>query len=145
MANIVPFPGKTKKNVNPVADMIIKYLAAISNDCAMIAEVSAQMNTFVETYADIWFEPTFDLELPAAMTKKETAALLLSIEKGVDRAAEQVNEIISKIVIERLLLEVQIYEDRQSAAAAAATADKAAKKAPFAVRPLSGDEAGPLL
>lgn len=110
MAQITPFPRKTAKDVDLVADAVRNWLAAMTADDVLIDKVAARMKLFIETYADTWFEPTFNLAVPATLSPAETAALFASVEKGVDQAAEQVNETISKIIIERLQLEVQIYE-----------------------------------
>lgn len=147
MAQITPFPRKTQKDVALVTDKIREYLAAMATDDAMVNKLAARMNLFIETYADIWFEPTFNLAVPSTMSQEETAALLLSIEKGVDQAAEQVNEIISKIIIERLLFEVQIYQNtRNSVCQKKGNAGRAINKGHTVRRPVAvvstGDTTG---
>lgn len=67
MAQITPFPRKTAKDVDLVADAVRNWLAAMTADDVLIDKVAARMKLFIETYADTWFEPTFNLAVPATL------------------------------------------------------------------------------
>ncbi len=109
-ARIVPFPAQPAHN--EVDSRIRLCLSEMSSDEALIDAVATRMKFFIDRFACKTFRPVFDLVVPAGMTKDDAQALMRSIEKGVDAAAEQVEKRICEIIIERLFLEVEIYKNR---------------------------------
>lgn len=109
-ADIVVLQKRPRCSADSLDAMIRKYLQAISGDLCLIESVAARMKIYIAEYASLWFDPSFDLVVPAGISERDAKALLASVEAGVDRAAEQVNETISRIIIERMLLEVERYE-----------------------------------
>lgn len=109
MARIVPFPVAATGNNDAVKAALHNMLRDLINDGEMTRQIAGRMEAFIENYTDVWFKPIFNLPLPAGLSAAETAVLLASIEKGVDQAAELVNQAISKIIVERLLLEIELY------------------------------------
>lgn len=110
-ATIVPFPARSGQT--EVMERIRRYLAEISSDRELIDAVAAKMELFIDRYADKDFEPVFDLAVPAGISPREAQALLRSVEKGVDAAVEQFDRMISEIIVERMFLEIELYEQRK--------------------------------
>lgn len=110
-ATIVTLP--VKREQEDVDSHIRRYLAAMSADAELIDTVARRMKTFIDRFASHTFMPVFDLAVPPGMTQQQAEALMRSIEKGVDAAAEQVERALCEIIIERLFLEVEIYTNQQ--------------------------------
>lgn len=111
-AKVIPLPQKDDYNVNDVENLIRKWLAELSTDEALIETVTNRMVLFIDTYANTWFEPVFNLPVPAHFSQEEAEAILASIEKGMDHTASQVQTMINKIIVERFFLEIELYETR---------------------------------
>lgn len=111
-AKVIPLPQKDDYNVNDVENLIRKWLAELSTDEALIETVTNRMVLFIDTYANTWFEPVFNLPVPAHFSQEEAEAMLASIEKGMDHTASQVQIMINKIIVERFFLEIELYETR---------------------------------
>jgi len=111
---IVPFPTKNENPWEEVDRLIRAYLAEISADSYFINYVGNRMKDFIETYASKSFEPTFNLVVPPNLSQEQANALLLSIDKGVQDTAEEVQDMMRKIIIERLHLEIEIYASQKN-------------------------------
>ncbi len=109
-ARIVTFPAQAAQD--PVDSRIRRYLTEVSADDDLIETVAARMKIFIDRFAGRTFRPVFDLAVPYGMTEEETHRLLRSVERGVDAAAEKVEKLLCGIIVERLLLEVEIYNNR---------------------------------
>lgn len=110
VAKVVPFPQKTGYNVTEVEDLIRKWLVELSSNEDLIETVTTRMVRFIDTYANSWFEPIFNLPVPANFSQNEAEAILAAIEKGMDHTASQVQMMINKIIVERFFLEIELYE-----------------------------------
>ena len=113
-AKIVPFPVNSKQDCTEVEKIIRRWLQELPADLEFSDCVTTRMMSFISDYATRTFEPTFNLAAPAHMSESEAEALLRSIEKGVNNAACQVQEMINKIIIERFFLEVEMQKIRSS-------------------------------
>lgn len=109
-AKVIPFPQKSEMNLTEIERLFRKWLSEISGNPDLIEHVTKRMLAFVDKYTNKWFEPTFNLPVPPHFTQEEANALLVSIEKGVDNTANQVHEMINRIIVERFFLEIEIYE-----------------------------------
>lgn len=114
-ASVIPFPQTPGQDLPEIENLIRNCLVEISANHDLIESVTGRMMDFIEKYASQSFEPTFNLPVPPGFSKEDAEALRCSIEKGVDNTAEQVQEMINKIVMERFLLEIEIYENRAKA------------------------------
>ncbi|HWR44995.1 hypothetical protein [Sporomusa sp.] len=112
-ATIIPFPKKQGQDLTQVELLIRKWLSKLSNNNDLTECVVERMMLYVGQYGNKLFEPTFNLPVPPNFSKEEAEAMLCSIEKGVDDIAVQVQEMISRIIIERFFLEIELYENRQ--------------------------------
>lgn len=110
-ARIVPFPARSGQT--EVMERIRRYLAELSSDQELINTVAAKMKLFIDRYADKDFTPAFDLAVPAGISPREAQALLRSVEKGVDAAVGQFDRMICEIIVERMFLEIELYEQRK--------------------------------
>lgn len=113
-AEVIPFPQKSEFNLTEIEQFFRKWLSELSGDSELIEHVTARMMAFVDKYTNKWFEPTFNLAVPSHLTQEEVQKLLTTIEKGVDDSANQVHEMINRIIVERFFLEVEIYENLRS-------------------------------
>lgn len=112
-AKVFPFPDKYEPNLTEIEKLIREWLRNVSDERNFIDTVAARMMSFIQNYANKWFEPSFNLSVPSTLTFEERKALVASIETGVDETAKQVQEMINRIIIERFLLEIEIYETRK--------------------------------
>ena len=108
-AKIIPFPAQVENPWEEVDKHIRAYLAEITADKVFIDYVGNRMSYFIDKYASKSFEPTFNLVVPPNLSREQSDALLLSIDKGVQDTAEQVLDMVRKIIIERLHLEIELY------------------------------------
>jgi hypothetical protein len=112
-AKIIPFPKKPEPKLTEIENLIRRWLAAMSADHDLTGYVVNRMLFFIDKYASGSFEPVFNLPAPPNLSKTEAEALVLSIQKGVDNTANQVHEMINKIIIERFFLEIEIYKNQK--------------------------------
>lgn len=113
IASVIPFPKKAEPDLSEVEKLIRKWLTEMAASGDEIEYVVERMMFFIDNYASKTFEPTFDLPIPPSFSKEQAEAMLKSIEKGVDTTAQEVQEMINRIIIERLFLEMEIYESRK--------------------------------
>lgn len=111
-ANVIPFPKRSEAKLSEIEQLIRKWLAEITSDSDTTEYITGRMMTFVDNYATKSFEPTFNLPVPPNFSCQESEALLVAIQKGVADTAQEVQEMVNRIIIERFLLEVEIYESR---------------------------------
>ncbi|MEN6567679.1 MAG: hypothetical protein ABFC57_15450 [Veillonellales bacterium] len=109
-AKIVPFPTLDVQSLAAIDKLIRTYLAEMTADNNLIDYVGDRMKDFIEKYAYKSFVPSFHLAIPPHMSQPQVDALLCSIEEGLQRNAGQMQEMINKIIFERLYREVEIYE-----------------------------------
>jgi hypothetical protein len=109
MAKIIPFPDKSGPNLAEVEKRIKGSLYALGSDDDMVEYVSGRVMAFIEKYTCKTFEPRFSLPL-RPMPEEQTRSFMQALEAGVDAIAEQVYDMVNKIIMERLFLEVEIYE-----------------------------------
>lgn len=114
-ASIIPFPKKADQNLTELEKIMRRWLSELSTNPDLIECVVKRMLNFIERYASKSFEPVFDLPVPRNLSKEETEALLLSIERGTDNTAQQVHQMINEIIVERFFLEIEIYKNRENA------------------------------
>ena len=112
-AKIILFPIQTESPWEKVDRHIRAYLAEIAADKTFINYVGNRMKDFIGKYASKSFEPTFNLIVPPNLSREQANALLFSIDKGVQNTAEQVQDMVSKIITERLHLEIEIYTSQK--------------------------------
>lgn len=111
---IIPFPTRTESPWDELDRYIRIYLAEIIADNDFINYVGNRMRDFIEQYASKSFEPTFNLIVPPNLSHEQADALLSSIDKGVQDTAEEVQDMIKKIIIERLHLEIELYTSKKN-------------------------------
>ena len=113
-AKIVPFPLQTENPWEEIDRYIRAYLAEITTDRDFINDVGNRMSHFIENYASKSFEPTFNLIVPPNLSREQADALLMSLEKGVQATAAEVQDMVRNIIIERLHLEIEIYTSQKN-------------------------------
>ena len=115
-AKVIPFPDRSEPNLSEIEQLIRSWLLNIAEDPEFVEQVAGRMMSFIQGYANKWFEPAFNLVVPPTLSLEERKALWRSIETGVDETARQVQEMINRIIVERFFLEVELYERREQAA-----------------------------
>jgi len=115
-AKIIPFPTpiQTESPWEELDRYIREYLGEIAVDNDFINNVGKRMRIFIEKYASKSFEPTFNLVVPPNLSLEQADALLLSIDKGVQDTAEEMQDMVRNIIIERLHLEIEIYTSQKN-------------------------------
>lgn len=114
-AKILAFPNKSEPDFSEIEGVVREWLLKIDNDQEFIDAVAGRMMSFIADYTDQWVEPTFDLVVPSTLSLEDRQALLLSIEKGIDDMAGQIQEMVNRIIVERFFLEVDIYHNQKKA------------------------------
>ena len=109
-ARIIPFPKASEPNISEIERLIRLWLAEMSDSRDFVETITARMLAFINQYANWTFEPVFNLAVPSGLSPAEMRSLVVSIETGVDNTAIQVQEMVNRIIVERLFLEVEIYE-----------------------------------
>lgn len=109
-AEIIPFPDKSEPNLTEIEKVIRQWLLQLSDEPDFIETIAGRMMSFIANYTDKWVEPTFDLVVPPSLSLEDRRNLLISVEKGVDDLAGQVQEMVNRIIIERFFFEVEYYE-----------------------------------
>ena len=112
-AKVIPFPKTSGPDLNEIEKLIRLWLTEMSESRDFVDTIAARMMTFIDAYASKTFEPIFNLAAPPHLSAEERHSLLVSIETGVDNTAVQVQEMVNRIIVERLFLEVEIYESAQ--------------------------------
>ena len=115
-AKIIPFPTPVpiESPWEEVDGHIRAYLAEIKSDIFFIDYVANRMKDFIDKYASKSFEPIFNLIVPPNLSREQADALLLSVDKGMQGTIEEVQDMVRKIIVERLHLEIQVYESRKA-------------------------------
>lgn len=108
-AKIYQFPSQAEPNLTNIESRIRASLAGLSDDERLIEQVTGRMMAFVKKYTNKTFEPNFCLPMPP-LSPEQTEAFVSALDNGVKSIAEQVQGMISQIVIERLFLEIEFYE-----------------------------------
>jgi hypothetical protein len=114
-AKLIPFPCKTGYPRDELEGLLRSWLSELSGNQELIDAVTSRMIKFVDTYANVWFEPVFDLPVPAGLTQQQADAMRAAIQKGVDETAMQVQNMVNKIIVERFFLEIDRYESQYDA------------------------------
>jgi hypothetical protein len=109
-ARIIPFPKASEPNISEIERLIRLWLAEMSDSRDFVETITARMMAFINKYTNRTFEPVFNLAVPPGLSPAQMRSLVVSIETGVDNTAIQVQEMINRIIVERLFLEVEIYE-----------------------------------
>lgn len=112
-SKIIPFPTQVENPCEEIEKHMRMYLAEITADKDFINYVSGRMRYYIENYACKSFEPTFNLVVPPNLSREQADALLFSIDKGVKETAEEVQDMVGKIIMERLHLEIDLYKNQK--------------------------------
>lgn len=108
-AKVIPFPIQAGPNSAEVANRIRACLRALSDDGDMVEHIVGRIMAFIEKYTCKTIEPYFNLPL-RPMSEEETKVFLTALDDGVETIATQVCDMVNQIIMERLFLEVEIYQ-----------------------------------
>lgn len=107
MAEILPFPTKSVRDWRIIQEALNRTLIQAGADDSARTAIIDRMKSFCSKIARE-FDFSFDLPLPP-LTKEQRDALQDSLKQGVERAATQIHEMTSEILLDRVLLEIQLY------------------------------------
>ena len=110
-AKVIPFPKQIESPGEELDRHIRAYLAEMDTDKEFINHVSQRMKSFIEQYASKSFEPTLNLVVPPNLSREQADALVVSIDTGIQNTIEDIQDMMRKIVLERLHLEIEIYSN----------------------------------
>lgn len=114
IGKIVPFPIAKESPAEELDTYIRAYLNEMIADKDFINVVANRMKNFIEKYATSSFEPTFTLVVPPNLSREQADVLLASIDEGIQATAKEVQEMMRKIIFERLELEIQLYNSKKN-------------------------------
>ncbi|AIF53438.1 hypothetical protein [Pelosinus sp. UFO1] len=112
-AKIIPFPEQVETPLEEIDRQIRTCLAEIKADRDFIDYVATRMKYFIENYASTYFQMNFNLIVPPNLSPEQAEALVFSIEKGVQDNAKELQDMIRKIIMERLHLEIELYMNQK--------------------------------
>ncbi|CUH97365.1 hypothetical protein P22_3493 [Propionispora sp. 2/2-37] len=119
-AKVVTFPTQTEQLAEEMDRMIRIYLFELTGNKDLVRHVGDRMKDFISKYATKTFEPCFHLAVPAGMPQQQIDRLLASVDEGFQKNALEVQEMINKIIFERLYLEIELYDNMRKHKTAAA-------------------------
>lgn len=108
MADILRFPTKSVRDWRIIEEALNRTLIQAGADDSTRAAIIDRMKSFCSKIAKE-FDFSFDLSLPS-LTREQRDALQDSLERGVQRAASQIHEMTSEILLDRLLLEIRLHQ-----------------------------------
>ncbi len=111
-AKIIPFPYQNTSALDEIDQRIRASLASMSLDETLINHVGDRMKNYIEKYASTAFDCRFNLPVPYYMAQEERNALLKAVEAGIQDTADQVQEMVNQIILERISLEIELYESK---------------------------------
>lgn len=109
-AKVYQFPSQTEPTLTDIERRVRASLAELSGDERLIEHVAGRMMAYIKKYTYKTFAPDFCLPLPP-LSPEQREDFLSALDKGVGAVARQVQDMISQIVIERLFLEIELYEE----------------------------------
>jgi hypothetical protein len=119
-AQVILFPTSIEQPQNQndqiledVDQLIRKTLAMMNHDENLINQVAGRMKDYVEKYASITFNCKIDMEVPHHASLEEKDVMRACLDKGIENLASQVQGMVNKIIMERIMLEIKIYEDQK--------------------------------
>ncbi len=113
-AKIVSFPTPNDQMLQEMDRLIRAYLFELTGNPELTEQVGDRMSHFVANYANKTFEPCFNLPLPPDMPQQQIDHLMGAIDEGFQQNCREINEMISKIIFERMYFEVEYYEQLNS-------------------------------
>ena len=108
---VILFPLREKAPWDTADEYIRNYLSKITTDKTFINHISQRMRHYIEKYAHKSFEPTFDFVVPPDFSQEYADAMVAALDAGIQAVALEVQDMMRKIIIERLFFEIEIYEN----------------------------------
>ncbi|MDR3588407.1 MAG: hypothetical protein P4N41_01945 [Negativicutes bacterium] len=120
-AQVIAFPSNNEQPLSEneriltdVDKLIRLTLTSMNLDEHLINHVAERIKDYVEKYASITFNCKFDLAVPQHTSPEEKAVMKNCLDKGIEALATQVQGMVNKIIMERVMLEIKIYEDQKA-------------------------------
>lgn len=111
----VQLPSENERILADVDRLIRLTLNSMNLDEELINHVAERIRDFVEKYASVTFNCRFDLAVPHCTTQEEKAVMQTCLDKGIEGLAAQVQGMVNKIIMERVMLEIEMFQERRAA------------------------------
>lgn len=120
-AQVIEFPsvmeqpkdGKTQ-TLDAIDQLIRLTLNSMNLEEDLVNHVVGRMRDYIDQYASTEFNCKFDMLVPTHTTQSEKEAMKDCLDKGIDELANQVQTMVNKIIMERVMLEIKIYQDQKT-------------------------------
>ena len=112
MNNIVNFPTKAEHDWNKVEPSFRKVLVETNASTEMQNEILTKMANAYEKY-NAQFNVKLTLKLPEATTAIERENISGNLSQTFNHLQTQVQDLMQEILLDRLLLEIQLYNARK--------------------------------
>lgn len=111
MSNIIEFPTRAEHSWKIVEKSIRSILKDTSAATEMQDEILEKMKKAHEKY-NAKFKINFSIQMPASATEQEKKSISNDLKKSFTTLENQVQELMQEIFLDRLLLEIQLYNAR---------------------------------
>jgi hypothetical protein len=111
MAKVIEFPMREVYDWNIIEKTIKTKLEEHSAPLKMQDEICSRMKEVFVKY-NITFETSFQLPIPACATQEETKALNVTVSKAFTELGKKINDLMSIVLFDRLLIEIELYKLR---------------------------------
>lgn len=101
MAEIVQFPTATVRNSIEMKKVIKKYLIQHTDNMELIEHVVERVTNYIEEYLN----KEFNFQMPSSITGEE-------LEKFQESFKKQIQDMTNPIILERILLESELFENK---------------------------------
>ena len=112
MSDVINFPTKAEHEWKKVEQSIQKVLHETNASPEMQTEILRKMEQSYEKY-NARFNVKMTLSLPAATTKAEKETISTNFTQSFRHLENQVQDFMEEILLDRLLLEIQLYNARK--------------------------------
>ena len=118
-AKLVLFPNRQESGIaetshESIRAILLEYLQEISSDPAFVHSISSRMTDYVLRYASRSYSPVIKMDFPSYLSAQDAESLLSSIDDTIQSAANEMNQLLKQIIIERLQFEIDVYHFRTS-------------------------------
>jgi len=114
MDNVINFPARSEHSWNKVEQSIRTMLNKTMADAAMQDDILAHMKNAYEKY-NATFNIKLNMKMPSGTTPDDKKNIADNFRQAFGDLETQVQDLMQEALMDRLLLEIQLYNARKSA------------------------------
>ncbi len=109
MGDVIEFPSQTLQEWAGIERTLRKTFNEANASTEMQNEILIKMKEVFQRY-NVKF--TIPIALPKALHEQQKEAIVSSIEQALDNYQKQLNDLMNHVILDRLLLEIELYKLR---------------------------------